>query len=165
MSAAKTHYCPIPQWQGDTACGRWVRSVELTTSQPGEVTCKRCLAQLPMLTEVTIGWTKHREGPLAELGYVPFSDQWRPGQPQHEITLWVDTYGIKPEQVAEVVFTATNHPDPGQLVGPALLVHHGIVATGYRGEEAHWSLSVGDTVTVDGTVWACAPFGWTEVSA
>lgn len=112
---------------------------------------------------VTVGWTKHEDRDVSPT-HIPFFHVWRPGQDQHEETITVavpaDLYG---QRLAEVVFAATNHPDPDRLLGPAATIRKAILDTGYEGREAHWSLSVGDTVTVDGVRWAVDRFGWVLV--
>jgi hypothetical protein len=111
---------------------------------------------------VVIGYTKmHR---TTGGGYVPMVDGYRPGAAQHVLTVTVDLAPeLSPDKIAELVFHATNAQvlTPG---GPAQAIYEAVVATGYRGEEAHWSLSVGDTVTVDGVQLACQAAGWTPVT-
>lgn len=93
--------------------------------------------------------------------YVPYVDGWKPGAAQHVLTLTVDLPAhLEAHQVADLVFYASNAPD---LSGDhwAGAIRAAIDATGYRGEEAgHFSLSVGDTVTVDGIALACRSAGW-----
>ena len=117
-----------------------------------------------MKTTVTIGWTLlNTEDPTRE--YVSFSDGYREGAPQHEVTFEIETYGVTGRHVAESAFIATNAPE----VGPETLAGHilaKISESGYtgrvdrKGYAGHYSLSVGDTVTVDGAKYACEPFGW-----
>jgi hypothetical protein len=96
--------------------------------------------------------------------YVPYSDGWRPGAEQHVLSLTVDLPPkFEAHQVADLVFYATNAPDLGD--DPyAGAIRAAIDATGYRGEEGgHFSLSVGDTVTVDGIGLACKSAGWGSI--
>jgi hypothetical protein len=123
-------------------------------------------------TTITIGWTIHAPAPgsqghrYADESYTPFRDAWTPGQPQHVETITLELpdvldhpVAITATDLAEAVFEATNAPEvrEGSLAG---LVQAAIQATGYTGREAHWSLSVGDTVTVDGDIFACDMSGW-----
>jgi hypothetical protein len=62
------------------------------------------------------------------------------------------------------VFIATNAPELDED-SPEELIRLAIEDTGYKGVEAHWSLSVGDTVSVQGGPrFACESTGWTEVA-
>lgn len=115
--------------------------------------------------EVTIGWTISDP----ESGYSSFSDGYRPGAKQHCLTVRVhvpdevnDASVV--ETIADAAFTATNHPYPHTLRGIARQIHDGVTASNYRGSEAHYSLSVGDTVTVSEVTLACARTGWQRVS-
>lgn len=113
-----------------------------------------------MSTTIVIGWTKSDR----DAGYVSMMDGYRPGADQHVLSITVDLPPrLEPHRVAELVFIATNAPelDPASPEGAIL---HAIQATGYRGREAHFSLSVGDTVTVAGTKLACQAAGWTPVT-
>lgn len=115
--------------------------------------------------DVTIGWT--RSDP--ETGYSSFSDGYRPGASQHRLTLRVTVpddadVAAAVEAIAEAAFAATNHPAPETLTGYARQIHEGIAASGYIGREAHYSLSVGDTVSVGEVTLACAPTGWQRVT-
>lgn len=115
--------------------------------------------------EVTIGWT--RSDPAT--GYSSFSDGYQPGADQHRLTLRVDVptdadIGAAVEAIAEAAFAATNHPDPDALTGYAKQIYEGVQASGYTGREAHYSLSVGDTVTIAEVTLACAPTGWQRVA-
>lgn len=111
---------------------------------------------------ITVGWTKH--GVAADRrNYAPFFDSYRPGQPQHELVLTVQLpVAWDAQRVAGACFLATNAPGVGPD-SPEGRILAAIQATGYRGAEAHFSLSVGDTVTVGDTKLACARFGWQEV--
>jgi hypothetical protein len=120
----------------------------LPTPRPGE-----------QLQVVTVGWTKH-EARLGDDGHVPFWDVWKPGRPQHEETVTVALPAeLSGQQVADAVFHATNAPEVREGT-PEHAILAALKHTGYEGREAHWSLSVGDTVTVDGVIWAVDRFGW-----
>lgn len=110
--------------------------------------------------EITIGWTRSD----MENGYSSFMG-YKPGASQHTETITVEA-DIAPtqegaEQIAEACFTATNAPF---ATGLAAQIAEAIAATGYRGREAHYSLSVGDTVTVGEIMLACARFGFERVT-
>jgi len=108
-------------------------------------------------TKIVVGWTISDR----DHGYVSYMDGWRAGQPQHELSIEVAVPpSLAPHQVADLVFIATNAPDVESHPYAAKILE-AIVATGYRGEEAgHFSLSVGDTVTVDGIKLACQASNW-----
>lgn len=135
---------------------------------------------------VTIGWTLT----AADRSYVPHMDGYRPGAPQHQVTIpveWtnhptkldhetliylhLDANQAEEDRrlrmataLAEHVFEATNGPhlmNPQGLTGQIAQL---IEDSGYRGLEAgHYSLSVGDTVTVEGITLACGKVGWSQV--
>lgn len=119
--------------------------------------------------EVTIGWTVHAQGDGDTLDYWPFHDPWRAGQPQHEVTFTLtdpplNIYdSVNPRAVCDAVFAATNEPDaaPGDDTVEGRIVE-AIRQAGYVGREAHYSLSVGDTVTVNGSRYSYLPHGWAE---
>jgi hypothetical protein len=155
-----------------------------------------------MSLTITIGWTLMNVTD-ADREYVPFSDGYRPGTPQHEIAFIVDGYtlgemhggdGIHPldsSRVAEACFSASNQlgafgrvddegltgliadaiTEDGYNGGVTLRLDRatGLPATVYTPPEAvieyrgHFSLSVGDTVTVDGQMLACENTGWRVV--
>lgn len=114
--------------------------------------------------EITIGWTKSS---LPE--YSSFCDGYKPGAEQHTETIEVEWSPKHPEpdwgalEVAEACFIATN--SPYEVTGLAAEIRSAIAATGYDGRGAHYSLSVGDTVTVGEVMLACANFGWERVFA
>jgi hypothetical protein len=116
---------------------------------------------------ILVGYTKaiipegDEEGPAL---YVPYVDGWRPGAEQHVLSLTVDLPPtLETHQVADLVFYATNAPDLADDPW-AGAIRKAIDATGYRGEEAgHFSLSVGDTVTVDGIGLACKSAAWGSI--
>lgn len=111
--------------------------------------------------EVTVGWTNSD----MENGYSSFCDGYKPGAEQHTetFTLEVEEGMVTPERVADMVFEATNNPYLTQPQGVLGQVFRAIKASGYTGEGFHYSLSVGDTVTVDGVMYACQPTGWAVV--
>lgn len=112
---------------------------------------------------VTIGWTRSD----MENGYSSFSDGYRRGASQHVETVSVEV----PEdwdvpRIAEAVFEATNSPavEPGDGSVPGAILA-AILREGYRGKQAHFSLSVGDTVTVADTMVEVKRFGVEVVNA
>ncbi len=115
--------------------------------------------------DVTVGWTR---SDMAN-GYSSF-DGYRPGASQHTETFQVDMTGTNlhptswPEAIADACFYATNAPRLGYPQGLTGLVCRAIDELGYDGRGAHYSLSVGDTVTVGEIALACASFGWERVS-
>lgn len=115
-------------------------------------------------TEVTIGWTKSDHS----IGYSSFSDGYQPGAEQHTLTVHVEVpddanITAAVDAIAEAAFAATNHPNPEILTGFAKQIYDGVRASGYTGRQAHYSLSVGDTVTVGEVTLACANLGWQRV--
>lgn len=120
--------------------------------------------------EVTVGWSKSRteKDPVTGrefLAYSSFSDGYRPEEQQHteSMVLEVPEHWTA-EQVAETVFMATNQPSWEPEEGtPEAQVLAALKAAGYRGQGAHYSLSTGDTVTVDGVMVECGSFGWKRV--
>lgn len=114
-----------------------------------------------MKVEVTIGWTK---SDLPE--YSSFADGYKPGAQQHTETIEVEVESFADPQhtveaVAEAAFVATN--SPYEVSGLPAQIREAITATGYNGRGAHYSLSVGDTVTVGEVMMACESFGWKRV--
>lgn len=115
---------------------------------------------------VAVGWTKSDPA----TGYSPFSDGYRPGADQHteifvlNIEQTASGTMFMEERIAEAVYAATNDPsvtvNDGTLEGQ---VKEAIDATGYRGEGYHYSLSVGDTVTVGSLMLAVEPTGFNVV--
>jgi len=119
--------------------------------------------------EVTIGWT------MSDLaaGYSSF-EGYRPGAKQHTETITVewtnppmygDTLDLNraAEVLAEACFYATNTPRLTYPEGLTGQVCRAIHDTGYDGRGAHYSLSIGDTVTVGEITLACASLGWERV--
>jgi hypothetical protein len=103
---------------------------------------------------ITLGFTQSNR----DAGYSSFSDGYRLGAQQMSVTVVVDGDGLllTGEEWADEAFAATNQP--GQApAGPARAIQRALadqVRTPLR------SLSVGDTVTVHGQMWACEPDGW-----
>ena len=117
-----------------------------------------------MQIDVTIGWTMSDRAN----GYSSF-DGYRPGARQHTETISIDwdldlNIAHAPEHIAEACFEVTNAPYVIET-GIAGQITEALAATGYHGEQAgHYSLSVGDTVTVGEVTLACDRFGWKRVS-
>lgn len=113
--------------------------------------------------EVTVGWTRSDE----TSGYCSFMG-YKPGASQHtevlEIEVAEDFGPIEGNMyaLAEAAFVATNSEGP--LSPLAQSIRTALDATGYRGQGAHYSLSVGDTVTVGEVMLACASLGWERVT-
>lgn len=96
----------------------------------------------------TIGWTKSA---LPE--YSSF-DGYRVGAAQHVETVTFEVPDDhEDEDVCWVLLAATNSPFV-TLGSAADNAQQAILATGYHGEQAHYSLSKGDTVTIDGILYA-----------
>lgn len=92
---------------------------------------------------VTIGWTN--SDPVT--GYSSFSG-YRPGADQHtETVAFAVPYDYSDEDVCWALLEATNAPHVRDG-SPAAAALAAITATGYRGAGSHYSLSVGDTVTI-----------------
>jgi hypothetical protein len=115
-----------------------------------------------MKKSITIGWTKSDRAS----GYSSF-DGYRPGAEQHTETIEVDvpaTGRWDAERLADHVYEAMNAPASPSVFGSVPeQIREAIAATGYRGEGAHYTFSVGDTVTVDGVTVACGRVGWQRV--
>lgn len=115
-----------------------------------------------MKVEVTIGWTKS-----AMPEYSSFSDGYRHGAEQHVETVEVEVHENLSLNynavlgIAEAAFMATNAPY--EVTGMAGEIREAIAAAGYRGQGAHYSLSVGDTVMVGEVMVSCEPTGWKQV--
>lgn len=110
---------------------------------------------------LTVGWTNSD----MEHGYSSFCDGYRPGAEQHTETFIVEVEEdmVTPMGLAEMVFEATNNPYLTQPQGVLGQVFRAVKATGFTGEGFHYSLSTGDTVTVDGVMYACENSGWAVV--
>lgn len=111
---------------------------------------------------VTVGWTKSK---MPE--YSSFSDGYRPGAEQHTVTFdLVVSDSWDAERVCWAVVEATNSPMvSAQTPGEVGNIYRAIKATGYDGRGAHWSFSPGDTVTVDGAMYASNGYAFEAVSA
>lgn len=101
-------------------------------------------------------------------GYVPASDGYRKGAKQRVVT--IDLFAVHAGEalaVAEAVFVATNAP--AVVVAKSQMardVLRALVALS-RAQgtpSVPRSLSVGDTVTVEGVTVACASAGWKQVT-
>ena len=117
------------------------------------------------ITHITIGWTLNSR---SNRDYSSFADGYRTGAPQHTETVTVDLPGdTDPLTVAEHAFVATNAPYLA-AGSPAWLIAEAITWNGWTDPEGdlvgHYSLSVGDTVTVNGRMFACENLGWSEVT-
>lgn len=119
-----------------------------------------------MNVEVTIGWTQSDR----ESGYSSF-DGYRPGAKQHTETVEVEIPETVSAQeadwatlhIAEAAFEATNSPFP--KTGLAQQINEALENKSFYGQGGHYSLSVGDTVTVGEVTLACASFGWERVGS
>ena len=106
---------------------------------------------------VTLGFTESDR----DRGYSSFTDGYRIGARQMSVTIALEGDGtaMSGEQWAEAVFVASNQPaTAGDPVAAA--IRYALA------EQAHpplRSVSVGDTVTVHGQMWACDPTGWHQV--
>jgi hypothetical protein len=111
------------------------------------------------VVQVTIGSTK-REQPNHP-NYRVF-EPYEVGLAQHFVNVtFVSKFSGDPERVADQVYEAMNNPSPTGKVAEILAL---VQETGFNGSQSgHFSLSVGDTVTVDGRVFACDRYGWKEV--
>ncbi|MBO3736659.1 hypothetical protein [Actinoplanes flavus] len=105
---------------------------------------------------ITLGFT----GSDRDAGYVSFSDGYRPGALQ-QVTLDGDGDGdeYSAEDWADAAFSASNHPGLAPA-GPARAIQ---LALAGQVRVRLRSLSVGDTVTVHGQMWACEDVGWRRV--
>lgn len=87
--------------------------------------------------------------------YIPMMDGYRDGAEQDAIAITIDGLTLTELQWAEAVFVATNAPaDALSDYDGALAVRAALGLTR--------ALSVGDTVTVDGTRYVCERLGWTR---
>lgn len=114
--------------------------------------------------KITIGLTRSNRTRGAD-DYVPSADGYRAGAGQDEIQVDVPNLtGLTREQVADAAFTVTNTPSPDLLSDTPgahqVLTALQAVSTGGRLR----SLSIGDTVTVDGRKLACVAAGWVDVT-
>lgn len=113
-------------------------------------------------TMVILGFTRSDRA----AGYSSFDDGYRPGAEQRAVALTVHDApdGLTVEQWAEAAFVASNSPDATSRDFSATIALRGALdgaaSTGVRLR----SLSVGDTVTVEGETVACAKAGWERVA-
>lgn len=128
--------------------------------------------------DITIGWTRS-EVVDGHLVYSSFGEGYRPGASQHteDIALRFDgPDGILDLDglldlvtgIAEAAFMATNHPEPQRLDRSSVAgqIFATLDARGFDGRASgHYSLSVGDTVTVGEVMLACASLGWERVAS
>jgi hypothetical protein len=107
---------------------------------------------------ITLGFTESDR----DAGYVSFSDGYRHGARQQLVTIMLEGDGSRydAEQWAEAAFVASNHPGeaPSGLARAIQLALADQVKVPLR------SMSVGDTVTVHGQMWACENSGWRLVN-
>lgn len=109
---------------------------------------------------ITIGFTESQR----DIDYVSFSDGYKIGAKQESVTIALEgeTTGTPTIDVLDGVFAAVgNHPTPETLTGFAGAVHVALTEQVWR--PIIRSLSVGDTVTVNGQMWACDRDGWHRV--
>ena len=106
---------------------------------------------------ITLGFTESNR----DFDYVSFSDGYRVGARQESVTIVLDGDGtaLTAEQWAEAAFAASNHLGEAPA-GPARAIQ---LALAEQAEVRLRSLSVGDTVTVHGQMWACEDTGWRRV--
>ncbi len=106
---------------------------------------------------ITLGFTEPRGGD----GYVSFSDGYRIGAPQLSVSIALEGDGSRwdAQQWAEAAFTASNIHEPAGHPAVAAIQH----ALAEQVNTQLRSLSVGDTVTVHGQMWACDRAGWHRV--
>ncbi len=107
---------------------------------------------------ITLGFTESDR----DNDYSSFADGYRLGARQMSVTIAIEGDGrlLTAEQWAQAAFVGSNHP--GQApAGPARAIQSALA------EQLHFplrSLSVGDTVTVHGQMWACeSGAGWRRV--
>lgn len=107
---------------------------------------------------VILGFTQ----PDRDSDYSSFADGFRPGAVQEVAVLVLPDApdGLTVEQWAEAVFIASNAPGPH--VGEDAIVPM-VRAALRQWPRALRSLSVGDTVTVQGETVACDRAGWTRI--
>ena len=106
---------------------------------------------------ITLGFTESDR----DAGYVSFSDGYRLGARQQLVTITLEGDGSQydAKQWAEAAFVASNHPGQAPS-GPAGAIQ---LALAEQVKVPLRSMSVGDTVTVHGQMWACENSGWRRV--
>lgn len=120
--------------------------------------------------DVTIGWNTARDAEGRNLGW---ARGWMPGDTMHTEELTLEAPGTaRPaidflEVVCEAAFDATNNPAPTESLTPfGRQIREALAARGFDGSQSgHYSLSVGDTVTVAEVMFECRAFGWKRVEA
>lgn len=98
-------------------------------------------------------------------GYSSFDDGYRPGAEQQAVTLTLpDGFdGLSIEQWAKAMFIASNAPGASPDEDGAVTALRDALERARRAGCQIRSLSVGDTVTVNGDTVACAKTGWERV--
>lgn len=112
------------------------------------------------MTKLTIGFTKTPEL-IGHGTYVPMLDGYREGAEQTTATVEIDGPDLSTEEWAEAVFVATNAPSESDCdpYPGALEIRKALYGQRFR------SLSVGDTVEIDGLVrLSCEGSGWKEIT-
>jgi len=106
---------------------------------------------------ITLGFTESDR----DNDYCSFSDGYRLGAIQVSVTVAIDGDGrlLTAQQWADAAYVASNHP--GQApAGPARAIQSALaeqVTVPLR------SISIGDTVTAHGQMWACESTGWRRI--
>lgn len=97
--------------------------------------------------------------------YSSFDDGYRPGAEQRAAVLVVTDApdGLTAEQWAEAAFIASNAPGAFSGDDPAVTALRSALDDARHAGTRLRSLSVGDTVTVEGETVACAKAGWERV--
>jgi hypothetical protein len=108
---------------------------------------------------VTLGFTESDRS----RDYSSFSDGYRIGARQLSVTIALEGKGtyLSAEQWADAVFAASNLSRPATDATVAPIQH----ALADQVQTPLRSLSVGDTVTVHGQMWACEPDGWRRIDS
>lgn len=111
-----------------------------------------------MALTLTIGFTRSDRAD----DYSSFADGYRPGAEQDIVEITVESpVGFTGEQWAEAVFVASNAPGEGHLSDqPGATAVSAALAQARKNGARMRSLSVGDTVTINGVRYACTPAGW-----
>lgn len=106
---------------------------------------------------ITLGFTESDRS----RDYSSFADGYRIGARQTSVTIALDGDGshLSAQQWAEAVFEASNLPTPAADPIVAAIQH----ALAAQVQTPLRALSVGDTVTVGGRMWACEPVGWRHI--
>ncbi|MEV4201075.1 hypothetical protein [Micromonospora globbae] len=106
---------------------------------------------------ITLGFTESDRS----RDYSSFADGYRIGARQTSVTIALDGDGshLSAQQWAEAVFEASNLPAPAADPIVAAIQH----ALAAQVQTPLRALSVGDSVTVGGQMWACEPVGWRRI--